>query len=213
MSRLDELKSSPDVGLAEYPVKVCVSAKLIAELDAADLELLKATQAVESARAALELARDDAADPDAPKRPRRSGQSPHADLTKALEDAEKRAEDAAGVTDAIRERMERHSVTLTLRGKTSGEWRRWVAEHPPRDETAEQFCNLDDLIGDLHLWVAKYDDEDPTEAWWEFVSANGAPAHMREAAHRLILMHERDVDLGKSRRDWLTEWRSANASA
>lgn len=222
MSKLDELKSSPDVGLAEVTADVCVSAKLAAELEAADKALFEAEQKVIDLRAELDAARE--VDEDAPKRPRRVGESPNADLKQRLKDAEAEADAAALASDAIRERMQRHTVRLSLRGKSAGEWRRWVSEHPARDKDddpagferdrryAAGFCDLDALVGDLHLWVVKYDDDAPSDEWWQVVSENGAPAHLRDAASRVVQMHEQVVDLGKSRVAWRSDRRSATAS-
>ncbi|HET7386455.1 MAG TPA: hypothetical protein VFJ19_07295 [Nocardioidaceae bacterium] len=232
MSKLSELKSSPDVGLAEYPADVCVSTKLAAELEAADKALFEAEQKVIDLRAALEEAQQ--VDEDAPRRPRRSGESPNADLKRRLKEAEEQAEAAARASDEIRERMQQHTVRLTLQGKPSGEWRLWVAEHPPRDEDDDPagfardvrhagvgagsgvkpfaFCDIDALVNDLHLWISKYDGEPASDEWWEFVSVNGAPAHLRNAASMVVRMHEQVVDLGKSRLAWRADRRSASNS-
>jgi hypothetical protein len=212
------------VGLAEYPVDICVSAKLAGQLEAADRELFEADRALRLARAELDAAREAAADPDAPKRPRRSGETAHADLVRKVEEAEERARAAAEVSDEIRARMEDNSVRVVLRGKDSGVWGRWVAKHPARDEDDEPaayerdrrlaagFCNIDALIADLYEWVAEYNGESPSEDWWEFLSTNGLPADMANAASRVVQMHEQVVDLGKSRLAWLAEQRSANSS-
>jgi hypothetical protein len=219
---LAELKSSPDVGLPEYTVKVHVSAKLVGALEAADLALYNADREAAEARAALEAARERDADSDAPAPPRRSGQSPHADLVQRVEAAESAAEGAARASDEIRARME--VVEVLLRGTGSGEWRRWANAHPARDEESDRagalrdqryaagYCDLDALVADLHLWVAECNGEAASEEWWEFLSTNGLPADLTAAASRVVQMHEQGVDLGKDRERWLADRRSATAS-
>lgn len=233
MSKLSELKSSPDVGLAEYVAKVCVSAKLTAELEAADRELFEREQVVIDLRSQLEEAAKP--DSDRPGPPRRSGQSANADLRRALEEAEAAVEEAAKVSDSVRERMEKHIVLVTLRARQAGDWRRWAQAHPARTEWvrtggtdedpdgeervierdrrfAAGFCDIDALAEDLHLWIVGYEDESPSDEWWELVSTQGAPAHIRDAASRVVQMQEQVVDTGKSRVAWLAERRSAVTS-
>lgn len=210
MKSLSELQSSPDVGLAEREVRVCVSAKLARELEEADRLMFEAA-------GALQIARQEAqqrAEGDAP--PLRPGQpSP---VAAAEAEAEKRAAEA----DAVRERIKEHSVTLLLRGKSAGEWRLWASKHPARDEGdpgsdfdrkwAAGFCNLDDLIRDLPQFIVRYNGEEPSEEWAKFITENGVPADLRNAASALVAMHEQGVDLGKARRDWLRDRMSASDS-
>jgi hypothetical protein len=227
VSKLDELKSSPDVGQPEYTASVCLSAKLAAELEAADTVLFNAEAELEAARAELDRVREQAADGSTGQGPRRSGQTPHQEERKAVETAEAQAEEAAAVSDDIRGRMESVSVTLTLRANTE-QWGRWVGQHPPRmqwertggtDEApagqerpiardqrlAGGICDIDALVAELHRWIARYDDEEPSDEWWDMLTANGVPADMAGAAQRVVQMHVQGVDLGKSRTAWRRE--------
>ena len=210
MKSLADLKSSPDVGLPEREVTVCVSAKLARELEEAD-------RAMFEAEAKATIARQEAAQRADGERPKlRPGQK------SPVAEAEAEAEKRAAESDAIRERIKDASVVLLLRGKTSGEWRQWAARNPAREEGepgadldrtwAAGFCNLDALIGDLPQFVASYNGEAPSQEWADFVTANGVPADLRNAASVLVGMHEQGVDLGKARRDWLAARMSAPAS-
>jgi hypothetical protein len=234
VSKLDELKASPDVGQPEYTADVCLSAKLAAELEAADQVLFAAEAGLENARADLDRVREQAAEGGASGRPRRAGQTAHKEEREAVAAAEAAAEEAAAASDGIRERMSLVSVRLTLRAST-GEWGRWVGQHPPRlqwirtggtdeEPTGEAhtiardlrltggICDVDALIADLHYWIAKYDDDEPSDDWWEIVTANGVPADMAAAAGRVVQMHVQGVDLGKSRTAWRAERTSETAS-
>ena len=207
MKSLADLKSSPDVGLPEREVTVCVSAKLARELEEADRALFAADEALRTARQEAKAR----ADGDLP--PLRSGQK------SPVAAAEKEAEARAAESDAIRERIKDASVTLLLRGKTGGEWRQWASKHPAREEGepgaefdrtwAVGFCNLDALIADLPSFVASYNGEPASDEWAQFVSANGVPAHLRNAASAVVAMHEQGVDVGKDRRSWLAARMSA----
>lgn len=207
---LSDLKSSPDIGLPEREVTVCLSAKLARELEEADLALFEAEEALRVARREAEKR----AEGEAP--PLRTGQK------SPVAAAEKEAEKRAAECDAIRERIKDASVSMRLRGKPLGEWRRWANAHPAREEGepgaefdrtwAAGFCDLDALIRDLPSFVARYNDEEPSEEWAAFVAENGVPADLRNAASALVAMHEQGVDVGKARRDWLRGRMSAPAS-
>lgn len=221
---LADLKSSPDVGLPERTVKVCVSAKLAGELEEADRALFEAQAALEAAQNQLRAAQGEAQERAEGVRPKlRSGETPPTvALEKEVATLEKKAGQAAKHSDGIRARMDEASVALLLRGKPGGEWRLWASKHPARDEGepghdfdlrwAAGFCDLDALIADLHTFVARYNDEEPSEEWAEFVAANGVPADLRTAASVVVGMHEQGVDLGKSRGDWRRDRMSASAS-
>lgn len=234
---LSELKSSPDVGLPERTFPLCVSGKLVAELEAADSALYEAETELTAARVTLREARVRAErrrDGEEPKL--RSGQkSPAAEAEKKVADLEKRAEEAAERSDAIRERMVDHTIDLHLRGKPNGEWRQWVMKHPSRDEDTDPvgaqrdkthaagFCNIDALIADLGGYdmngerrsgfVVKYGGEEPSADSWEFVSNNAAPGDLTRLASTVVAMHEQVVDLGKSRTAWRNARTNASASA
>lgn len=214
MKSLSELQSSPDVGLPEVHADVCVSAKLVDELSALDNELFEIEAEIEQLRE--NETRDADGEPAGP--PKRAGH------VSALPAKEKRAADLAEAADKVRARIADNNVRLLLRGKGLGEWRQWAVKHPARDDEADPqgyardvkwaggHVNIDALAVDLHEFVARYNDEEPSEAWATFVATNGAPAHLVVAASKVVGLHEQVVDEGKSRSAWLAARRSASAS-
>jgi hypothetical protein len=211
---LSELQSSPDVGLPETHADVCVSAKLVDELSAIDAELFEVEAQVEQLRETA--AREAEGEPQGP--PKRPGDASR------LPELEEKAAELAAKADAVRDRMADTNVRLQLRGKELGEWRQWAVRHPARDAEADPqgyerdvkwaggHVNIDALAGDLGQFVVRYNDEEPSEAWAKFVTANGAPAHLVVAASKVVGLHEQVVDQGKSRSAWLAARRSANTS-
>lgn len=205
MPSLSDLRKSPDVGRPEQTFDVCLSPRLAAELDAADKALFKAEEE-------LEIAHENGS------RPGRMGtKSPVPDL-------ERKAEEAAQASDAIRARMAENTITLHLRALTLGEWRQWVSKHPARDKDEDRagaardaqwaggFCNIDDLVAAAGMCVVKYGDEDPTDGAWEFITDNAAGGELTRLASTLVQMHEQGVDLGKSRVAWRSTRRSIDDS-
>lgn len=203
MKSLSELESSADVGRPERDFPICVSGKLAAELEAADRDMFEAA-------AALEAEREKAKDRDGGDGPpRRAGQRGK------IADLEKKATEAAEKCDAIRSRMEEHTVILHLRSKTNGEWRQWASVHPAREEDDDKagaardqrhaggWCDIDALIADLPEYVAKYGDEDPSDRWKNVVFGNAAPGDLTRLASVVVGMHEQVVDAGKPRGGWL----------
>ncbi|HET7388634.1 MAG TPA: hypothetical protein VFJ19_18435, partial [Nocardioidaceae bacterium] len=112
-------------------------------------------------------------------------------------------------------------------------WRSFKAAHPARDEQAGEdgarrmvdsagyaedarwtggLCNAADLVRDLRQWIVAYNDEPPSEAWWEFLQSAGAPGDLLKAASTVAGMHVNGVDPGKSRVDWLAGRRSLTDS-
>lgn len=209
---LSEMQSSPDVGLPERTFPICVSGKLVAELEAADAELFEIEAELETERRKAQRRRDG----EEPQL-RRGAKSPVPDL-------ERKAEAAAERSDEIRARMEEHTIPLHLKGKSNGEWRQWATKHPARDEDADPtghqrdqrhaagFCNVDALIAECGQFVAKYGDEAPAEGSWEFVASNATPGDLTRLASTVVAMHEQGLDLGKSRRAWRDARRSATDS-
>lgn len=225
MSRLDELKSSPDVGRPERIVTVCVSGRLVRELEeaAADLDDARAELADEKAK----VARSDD-EPVGP--PKRAGES-----RSRVPELERRVADAKAKVDAVQGRMRENSIDLTIRALSEGDWREWVLRHParmrwvrtggsdeepegeerfePRDiQGASGVCNVDALVADLHLFIAKYDGEDPSDAWWTFLNENVAGGDRIQAAKQIVAMHENTVNVGKARKPSPINPGSATAS-
>jgi hypothetical protein len=215
MKSLSELQSSPDVGLPEAHADVCVAAKLVDELSAIDAELFEVEAEVEVLRE-REASKAEG-DPQGP--PARPG-----DVSPLLE-KEAKATELAAKADEVRDRIADHNVRLQLRAKPGGEWRQWAVANPARDEDADPqgaardarwaggHVNIDALAADLHQFVTRYNDEEPSDAWAAFVRTKGAPAHLVLAASKVVGMHEQVVDEGKSRSAWLAARRSVNGSA
>jgi hypothetical protein len=209
---LAELQSSPDVGLPEKRVTVCVSAKLVEELSAVDEELFDLVRQIDKLRAQAAARREGDAAP-----PTRLGESTLATL-------EAQAEEKAGQADAIRERIQENNVEILLRAKPRGEWRQWASRNPARSEEespkaaerdkqwAAGRCNIDAVENDLRLWVVSYNGEESTDAWADFLEKNGAPAHLTLAASTVVGLHEQTVNVGKVRSTWLADRRSATSS-
>lgn len=213
---LSELRLSPDVGRPEKPYDICVAGKLAAELEEADRELFGIEEQLQVAQG------------DRERSSRRLGEKPpEADL-------QQQAQAAAERSDEIRRRMTEHTVTLHLVGKPSGEWRRWAAAHPARDEEQDEggakrdqryaggWCDIDALIADLGGytegeerrpgWIERYGEEPASDEWWQFVAANAAPGDLTMLASTVVGMHEQVVDLGKSRVAWQQTRRSDTSS-
>lgn len=207
---LSELQQSPDVGLPEDRVTICVAARLVAELAPLDKELFEVEGKIER----LLNEREEGVT----ERPKRLGEKGE------LPKLQKRAKELADQADAVRARIEENSVEVLLRGKPLGEWRRWAGTHPPRDADedpqgaardkawAGERVNIDAVAENLRIWAASYNGEEPSDAWAEFVAAKGAPAHLTVAASRVVGLHEQVVDAGKSRRAWLDARRSETTS-
>ncbi|HET6916589.1 MAG TPA: hypothetical protein VFH56_10920 [Acidimicrobiales bacterium] len=209
MKSLDELESSPDVGPIEKRVPVCLAGKVVDELTRVTQELVEVQQEIELLRP-----RDDE-EPTGP--PKRMG------AKSRLPELEERAEALTEQADELRQRVLDSSVSLLLR-VDDGAWRQWVAAHPARDEEADPsghaedamwaggLCNVGALTGDLHQWIAAYNDDAPSDRWRALVDKAGAPGDMRRAASTLVGMHTQVVDPGKSRRAWRDSLRSATVS-
>lgn len=217
--KLSEMKASPDVGRPEQTYSICAAGKLVRELKAADEAFFEAQDALEAEQRRAEERAEGGG------RPTRLGEA------SALPELERAARDAAEVADAIRARMQEHTVDLTLRTWLPGEWRQWVAKHPSRDEDADPaghsrdqqwaggFCDIDALIEDLgsvslsgERIITAYGDEPPADDSWAFLLANAAPGDLTRLASTVVGMHEQGVDLGKSRRGWQDSRMTALAS-
>lgn len=209
MKSLAELKSSPDVGLPETKAKICLSAKLLAEQEAANEAMIEAQLAYERARETAQARRDGEA------APRRAGEGV------SLAALDKAAKKATATAEDVHKRMEEASVEVLLRCKDDGVWRQWQTEHPARDEETDpvgadrdqkwglSLCNIDALADDLRLWAASYNGEPASDEWAEFIAANGVRAQIRMAASKIVAMQEQVVDAGKSP----TAWREDRMSA
>lgn len=211
---LSELQQSPDVGLPERTVKICVAARLVDEAEAIDAELFE----VEEHIGRLEQQEESRREGGGP--PRRTGERSE------LPDLIERGKALAAKADATHARIDENMVEVLLRGKTRGEWRQWASKHPARDEATEPqgferdktwaggHVDIDALAADLHLFAVKYNGEDASDAWADFVASKGAPGHLTLAASRVVAMHEAVVSVGgkAQRSEWFASRRSATAS-
>lgn len=213
-----ELMASPDVGLPEGTVDVCVAGKLAEELQAATETLVD----LETRVAELEAQRDgERHEGDAPKR-RRMAVKP--EVLEQIEQAKADADAQADVCDEIRERVAEHTVKVKVRAQESGAWRQFCDDNPPRSKDddpagysrdlrlASLSCNIDALAASAGDWIVGYGDEAATPEMWTFLSANAIPAEMTKVAQKIASLHEGGIDVGKSRRDWLATRRGETSS-
>lgn len=175
-----ELRTSPRVGRPERSYQLCLAPKLVAEVQSLLAELEDAQVASAAQREGNETA--------AP--PRRLGQAPAgAEIRQKLA--------------ALREELDEHTGTLTLRGMTEGDWRLWVDANPPRDGNERDealgygFCNADALIDNLGAFAHEWNGEALGPGDWEFLSQNAAPGDVKAIASTVVQMHETVVNLPK----------------
>lgn len=105
----------------------------------------------------------------------------------------------------IYDRMTEASGTVLLRASLPGEWRRWVATHPPRkDNRVDErltggICDADALANDLAIWVASYNDEPVTAEDLNYILNTAAPADVNDLVVTVVRMHEEFVTAPKLR--------------
>lgn len=185
MSRsLAELRASGPPTRPERSKSLCLAPHLVAEVQALSEELATITQRQATAG------------------PKRAG-----------EGEDPRAAEIRDRLAALLDEMAEHEGELRLRANlTDGEWRRWCNEHPPRpeddpardrdDRVAWGFCNADDLLDNLHLFVHSWEGEPVSEAdWREVIEPRTATADKAEAAQMVVVMYENPLDF--------RQWRSA----
>lgn len=172
---LDDLrKGSTAAALPERSYALCIRRDLLAEMDRLDRDL--ATQRIA------------AADEDK-KPPARKGQG----------------EDPAAV--AIRTRIaeldtqiDENTGDLTLRAIQDGEWRRFADDHPARDGNERDqsitygFCNTDDLIANLNLWAARWNDDQLGDGDWDTLLAPTASGGDLKALANLVVQMQEAAD-------------------
>lgn len=119
--------------------------------------------------------------------------------------------------------MAEHEGELRLRAVSDGEWRRWVNEHPARaegskgfqrdQEVAAGYCNADDLLDELGMFVASWNDEPLTDGDWEILSANLGSPDLKQAATSVVSMHESRLDFRQWRSGLSANLKRLHASA
>lgn len=221
MSTMADLMASPDVGLPEDTVKVCLAGKLAPEITAADAKMFELEEAVIVLEDRIaDLEQQSKENPEAAGKRRMAAKPEVVKLRKELEAAREAVAVQAEVVDEIRERMSTATIIVTLRGKNIGAWRAFCSDHPPRDKEEDragfvrdlrltmQACNVDDLAAAVGDFAVKYGDEEATPEFGTFLVANAIPGDLDRAAKTIARLHEGGLDLGKSRRDWLEARRS-----
>lgn len=192
---LAELRKSDHVGLPERSFSICVAGKLLALIEEKDEQFRKALEAEEAA-------------------PRKRVGS------------KSKAQQYADEMQPLIEEMDEHTVHGVVRGIDSEVWRAWCAAHPAREgntvdtRTFMGICDSDALLTALaggrldeeHPLVVSLNGEKPTDGDWDFVWANAVHGDKMSLAKLVVSMHEQTVDIPKSRRDWLREFRSETDS-
>lgn len=185
---LAELRESPHVGLPERSYPICLAGKLLAEFEDLDEQFQRALEAEESAG------------------PRKRVGS------------KSKAKTIAEQLEKLRDEMEEHTVTVKVRARQQGEWRRWCEEHPAREDSDKDtkvflgICNADDLVDDLGTYVVAINGEEPKDGDWAFVAANAVDGDKDGLAKIVASMHAGSVDIPKSRLTWLNNLRRETAS-
>ncbi|GHJ59131.1 hypothetical protein NOK12_16490 [Nocardioides sp. OK12] len=171
---LAELRASTRTSLPERSYSLCLAQGLVAEV-----------QALEEEAADLRTQALTADDDEGSKPPRRIGEGRNPRLAEI--DARK---------EELFAEMREHTGELRLRGKTAGEWRRWVDAHPAREKNAvdEQaaygMVNASDLADTLGDYAVAWNGADLGEGDWDFI-ANRAPAgDIKELCRLVVQMHE-----------------------
>lgn len=198
-----ELMTSPDSGLPERTFDICVAGKLVAELTAADEVLVEIETEIEQIKA-------DAREQEGEFKPkRRMAAKPR------VVELQEKAKAQGAVVDAIRDRMAEHEIPLLVRAKEPGVWQQFIDAHPARDKDDDRAgytrdakfaalaCNIDalrDVAGD---YIVKYGDDTPTPEMWTWLARTAGRGDLMRLAATIVSLHERGVDVGKSRVDWL----------
>ena len=184
---LAELRAAKPVARAERAMTVCLAPNIVAEVQSLTEELV----AIGSAETA------DAEAPAGP--PKRVG-----------EGAPPRAREIRERLAELLEQMAEYEGELRVRAVDDGVWRRWVNEHPARDEgTAGHkrdmevtlgYCNADDLIDSLADYAYSWNGEVMAEGDWAIIGASVGGPDRKQIASTVVGMHENRLDF----RNWRT---------
>lgn len=195
---LSELRASPHVGRMERTHPVCIARRLTAKYEA----LLDEEGALED-----ELAELVPEEPEEKRADQRIVDTPDPRIA----EIDARLKTVASEKDALARDMEEHTGDVLLRALLPEEWEQWKVAHPPREEGVAGFradivlaggeCNVDALIGDLHLWAKGWNSETIDEDGWRFIASNAPRGSLKRLAALVVGMHESDdVTVPKSRR-------------
>lgn len=189
---LEDLRKGAPVARTERTYQLCLRRDLMAEVDALTGEL-----------SSLRIAA--VGDEDENRPPARLGEGGdprEKQITDRLAELADEMDDATG--------------DLRLRAIADGEWRRWVNEHPPREDDARDenlsfgICNTDDLANDLGLWALSWNGDDLAGDDWSAIFAPNAAGGDLKALVNLVVMMQEATDDPK----WLLRGlRSARSSS
>lgn len=185
---LAELRANPPKSRPERSVTLCLAPHLVAEVQALTEEL---------ASLPSQSRTDEGGEPTGP--PRKMGQGEHP-----------RATEIRARLAVLLEEMAEHEGELRLRATSDGDWRRWVNEHPGREEDQPGhrrdlevtfgYCNADDLIDALGTYAYSWNGEPLAPGDWALLADNIGGPDLKQAATAVVAMHESRLDF--------RQWRS-----
>ena len=171
-----QMRESGSVGLPERTLRMCLAQKLVAEV-----------QRLESEKASLAPGQTE----DGKAKPRRNG-DPSALRIKEIDER---------LAELLAE-MDEHTGTLTIRGISGGEWRRWADDHPARTQGADDEgrpqihpldadvaygrVNVSDLLATLDVYAVAWDGTPFGPGDWEFIASQAAPGDLAEVCRRVV---------------------------
>lgn len=186
MKTLAELRAEKPAARPERSLTVCLAPHIVAEIQALTGEL-----------DSLPSAGSD--DPDQAGPPKRAGQG-----------APPRAREIRERLAVLLAEMAEYEGELRVRSSEDGEWRRWVNEHPAREEktpghardeeVAFGYCNADDLIDSLATYAHSWNAERLAEGDWPILAASIGGPDLKQIATAVVAMHESRLDF----RNWRT---------
>lgn len=195
MKSLADLRAQKPTGRPERSIHLCLAPELVAEAQTLTTELSNIPSFL--------VANDDE-EPTGP--PRKLGDP------EAVAARDRAAAIRARLAEVLAE-MAEHEGEMRLRANwTDGEWRRWVNEHPSREEgvagferdqrVTGGFCNADDLIDTLGAFVHQWNGEDlsPTD-WADIFEPVVATADVAQMATLVAGLYEGRLDF--------PQWRNA----
>lgn len=193
---LAELRQSPHVGLPQRHYPLCIAGKLVAQCEELGAELDE-----------LEAQIEKYGDKDGGA-PRVGAKSPRVQAQAAYD--AKLAE-----FEAAREEMNDHLADVLLQAKEGHDWRAFVAARPAReDQVLDQRlgANIDQIIADMPEFIVTVSGDPLEPGDWEFMRKNAADGDLRGMVGLLVDMHNRGVNVPKSRRSSQKIREQSNAS-
>lgn len=177
---LDQMTGSPDVGLPERTIRMCLAQKLVARV-----------QALTTERADLEPEKD----ADGNTRNARVGDPKTARI----------AEIDAELAD-LRAKMDEHTGKLTIRAIEAGDWRRWADAHPVRTKGTDDDgrplidpidamhaygrVNASDLLAELGTFMVAWNGDELRDDQRAFIARKAAPGDLAEVCKQVVQLHE-----------------------